>query len=95
MASKISVILTDVISELSELGKLDLGHNQITEKGIMKAAFGNMVKLENLNLAEDLLTGVPQNLPSSLKEFRLDKSRMFLVRQEAFLKLENLTWIDL
>ncbi|KAM6381858.1 keratocan-like [Alca torda] len=94
-ASKISVILTDVFSELSELGKLDLSHNRIAEKGIMKAAFGSTVKLENLNLAEDLLTGVPQNLPSSPKELRLDKSRMFLVRQEAFLKLENLTRIDL
>lgn len=58
-ASKISVIPTDVFSELSELEKLDLSHNQITEKGIKKAAFGNMIKLENLNLAEDLLTGVP------------------------------------
>jgi len=43
----------------------------------MKVAFGNMIKLEKLNLAEDLLTGVPQNLPSSLKELRLDKSIRF------------------
>lgn len=94
-ASKIAVIPTDVFSELSELGKIDLSHNQIPEKGIKKAAFGNVVKLENLNSAEDLLTGVPQNLPSALKELRLDKSTIFLVRQEAFLNLENLTRIDL
>lgn len=54
-----------------------------------------MIGLENVSLAEDLLTGVPQHLPSALKELRLDKNLMFLVRQEAFLKLENLTQIDL
>lgn len=89
-SSKILVIPTDVFSELSELEKVDLSHNQITEKGIKKAAFGNMIKLENLNLAEYLLTGVPQNLHSSLKDLRLDKRRS-LMRHEAFLKLENLT----
>lgn len=74
-SSKILVIPTDVFSELSELEKLDRRHNQITEKGIKEIAFGNMIKLENLNLAAYLLNGVTQNLHSSLKELRLDKRR--------------------
>lgn len=61
----------------------------------MKAAFGNMIGLENVSLAEDLLTGVPQHLPSALKELKPNKKLMFLVRQEVFLKLENLTQLDI
>lgn len=80
-ASKISIIPTDVFSELSELENFDLSHNQMTKKSIKKTAFGNMIKLEKLNLGEDLLAGVPQNLPSSPEGFRLDKTRMFLLRR--------------
>lgn len=54
-----------------------------------------MIGLENVSLAEDLLTGVLQHLPSTLKELRLNKNLVLLVRQEAFLKLENVTQLDL
>lgn len=39
-------------------------------------AFGNTIKLENLNLTEDLLAGIPQHLPSALKNHRLNKKLM-------------------
>uniref|UniRef100_A0A8C4PBL6 Uncharacterized protein n=1 Tax=Dromaius novaehollandiae TaxID=8790 RepID=A0A8C4PBL6_DRONO len=83
-ANKIPVIPNDVFSELSELEKLNLSHSQITKKDIENAAFSNMIKLENLTLAENLLAIL-----------RLNKNRISLVRQEAFLTLENLAQIDL
>lgn len=67
-ANKILVIPNDVFSEQSEVEKLNLSQNIIINKGIKRKTFYNMIRLESLNLANNLLITVPKDLPKSLKK---------------------------
>ncbi|TDG96645.1 hypothetical protein EPR50_G00230940 [Perca flavescens] len=80
---------------VSELLRLDLSANRLTNKGLLRESLLNATHLESLNLDGNRLKQVPRHLPLSLKTLNLEGNLITSIKKVAFGTLKNLEHLGL
>lgn len=89
--NEIKNLTADSLKNLQELKYLNLSWmNKKEPVNITEGVFANLSNLEQLNLNGNRLSGVPAQLPKSLKELRLDKNNILSLSPRHFSQLTNL-----
>ncbi|XP_034020702.1 asporin isoform X2 [Thalassophryne amazonica] len=93
-ANKIGRIQKDAFKGLKWLHVLELGANPLANSGIELGAF-NGVSTLYLGMAENKLTTIPKDLPSSITDLNLDYNKITKVEIEDFFRYKNLQRLGL
>ena len=91
----IKFIGKSVLSRLSNLQKLYLDSNNLTNAGVASAAFTSATALKDLGLSNNQLTALPENLPASLENVRVDSNAINTLTPTSLQNLDNLLIFDL
>ncbi|KAJ3603223.1 hypothetical protein NHX12_030966 [Muraenolepis orangiensis] len=87
----IAAIPDSAMVNTTNLVWLLLHHNQLTSDAIGEQAFAKMQGLDRLYLQHNNLTRIPQNLPGSLRDLRLNHNSIQKVIPAELDRMENLT----
>ncbi|OCT87547.1 keratocan [Xenopus laevis] len=79
----------------TELKWINLNRNKLTNKNISKNLLKNLKSLLYLYLDDNDLEEVPAPLPESIEQIRLSRNKISKVPEGVFIKLGNLTLLDL
>ncbi|XP_032361719.1 decorin [Etheostoma spectabile] len=85
----------EALNGVSELLRLDLSANRLTNKGLLRESLRNATHLESLNLEGNRLTQVPRHLPLSLKTLNLEGNLITSIKKVDFGILKNLEHLGL
>jgi len=91
----IKFIGKSVLSRLTNLEKLYLDSNNLTNTGVASSAFSSATALKDLVLSNNQLTALPENLPPSLENLRIDFNSISIVTPTSLQNLNNLLIFDL
>uniref|UniRef100_A0AAQ5ZA71 Wu:fc23c09 n=1 Tax=Amphiprion ocellaris TaxID=80972 RepID=A0AAQ5ZA71_AMPOC len=94
MNNHINSIQLDLFNDYTSMEFLVLSNNQLTD-GAIEGAFEGIPALKRLYLDKNLLKSVPNDLPVSLEELRLDNNRVRQFRGGAFNGKSGLLVLDL
>uniref|UniRef100_A0AAQ5Y5H6 Wu:fc23c09 n=1 Tax=Amphiprion ocellaris TaxID=80972 RepID=A0AAQ5Y5H6_AMPOC len=86
MNNHINSIQLDLFNDYTSMEFLVLSNNQLTD-GAIEGAFEGIPALKRLYLDKNLLKSVPNDLPVSLEELRLDNNRVRVLSEAAWARL--------
>ena len=93
--NEISHLPSEILAGLSNLRDLQLDHNNIHNSGISDTAFSKATALRHLTLAGNRLDSIPGNIPSGVKNLRLEYNKIKLISKSSLSSLTNLIHLDL
>ncbi|XP_061881938.1 fibromodulin-like [Entelurus aequoreus] len=91
----IAAVSDSALLNATELRWLMLHHNLLTASAISRKAFVKLEGLERLYLQHNNLTHVPENLPRSLRDLRMDHNSIQQVTPSDLAGMDNLTILHL
>ncbi|XP_078452245.1 leucine-rich repeat transmembrane protein FLRT3-like [Lampetra planeri] len=95
-SNRITTILEDTFEGMVNLKHLNLDWNALTSEGIHDSSFADLTELEELSLANNLLTSPPRILPgTNLQKLHLQHNNITTIPSNSFLSLHNLVYLDL
>uniref|UniRef100_A0A3Q1FGH0 Wu:fc23c09 n=1 Tax=Acanthochromis polyacanthus TaxID=80966 RepID=A0A3Q1FGH0_9TELE len=94
MNNHINGIQLDLFNNYTSMEFLVLSNNQLTD-GAIEGAFEGVPALKRLYLDKNLLKSVPNNLPVSLEELRLDNNRVRVMSEAAWARCPSLLVLSL
>lgn len=87
--NRIKKVAAGAFAGLSNMNCIEMGANPIHNSGFEPGAFKGL-KLNYLRISEAKLTGVPKDLPESLRELHLDHNQIQAVELEDLSRYKNL-----
>ncbi|XP_023140513.2 uncharacterized protein LOC111578137 [Amphiprion ocellaris] len=94
MNNHINSIQLDLFNDYTSMEFLVLSNNQLTD-GAIEGAFEGIPALKRLYLDKNLLKSVPNDLPVSLEELRLDNNRVRVLSEAAWARCPSLLVLSL
>ncbi|XP_043933350.1 extracellular matrix protein 2 [Protopterus annectens] len=91
----ITSIPAEAFNGVPNIEWIDLSKNKITSVGIDLKAFSKLKKLERLYLDGNLLEQMPSELPSTLKEVKINDNNLKRIDESSFQDLSNLVTLEL
>ncbi|KAM3844705.1 extracellular matrix protein 2 [Vipera latastei] len=80
---------------LPNLERIDLRKNKITSSGIGPQAFKNLKNLQRLYMDGNTLVSIPDGLPSSLEELKINENEIHVINEDSFQGLKKLLILEL
>ena len=93
--NRLKYIGKTALKGLTKLRELELDWNNLTSEGVSSVAFQPAGNLEELVLAQNDLTSVPLNLPTSLRVLRLDHNKINIVSSQSLRDQRQMIELDL
>ncbi|KAK6473935.1 extracellular matrix protein 2-like [Huso huso] len=93
--NSITTIPAAAFNGIPNLERIDLGKNKITSAGIDPQAFTNLKRLTRLYMDANMLAQIPQALPPTLEELRINENVLQIIDEDHFQDLNNLVTLEL
>ncbi|XP_041080942.1 extracellular matrix protein 2-like isoform X2 [Polyodon spathula] len=93
--NSITTIPAAAFNGIPNLERIDLGKNKITSAGIDPQAFTNLKRLTRLYMDANMLAQIPQALPPTLEELKINENVLQIIDEDNFQDLNNLVTLEL
>ncbi|KAM3915241.1 extracellular matrix protein 2 isoform 2-T4 [Leptodactylus fuscus] len=91
----ITSIPKEAFNGMPNLERIDLSKNKLMSTGIDPLAFKPLKNLKRLYLDGNLLDQIPQELPSTLEELKLNENKLSSLEEDSLKDLKNLVTLEL
>nr|XP_020655312.1 podocan [Pogona vitticeps] len=93
--NEISSISKGTLSGMAKLQELYLSNNKLKSSSVYSNAWRDLTSLKTLDMASNLLTSIPSDLPESLEYLYLQNNKITTVPEDAFASTPNIKGIYL
>ncbi|XP_048877953.1 extracellular matrix protein 2 [Brienomyrus brachyistius] len=91
----ITSIPAEAFNGIPNLERINLGKNKLTSAGISPHAFKNLRHLRRLYMDGNLLQQIPEDLPSSLEELKINENKLSGIDDDSLDDLSTLITLEL
>uniref|UniRef100_A0A8D0C9S0 Extracellular matrix protein 2 n=1 Tax=Salvator merianae TaxID=96440 RepID=A0A8D0C9S0_SALMN len=95
VGNTITAIPDEAFNGIPNLERIDLRKNNITSSGIGPQAFKILKKLQRLYMDGNALVHIPNDLPSTLEELKINENQLHAIDEDVFQGLEKLVTLEL
>ncbi|XP_061474042.1 extracellular matrix protein 2 isoform X2 [Rhineura floridana] len=95
VGNTITAIPDEAFNGIPNLERIDLRKNNITSSGIGPQAFKILKNLQRLYMDGNALVHIPNGLPSTLEELKINENQLHAIDEDSFEGLEKLVTLEL